>query len=61
MTNSPQDEIQEASVEQFARSEQQIRVFVRSLLPPWANVDDVMQDVGLACWPKVVSIDSSAS
>jgi RNA polymerase sigma-70 factor, ECF subfamily len=57
MTAAPQDEIHEAFVEQFARNEQQIRAFVRSSLPPWADVDDVMQDVGLACWRKFADLE----
>lgn len=59
MGNSSQDELHEAFVEQFARSEQQIRAFVRSLLPPWADVDDVMQDVGLACWRKFSDLEKN--
>ena len=26
-------------------------------MPPWADVDDVMQDVGLACWRKFSELE----
>jgi RNA polymerase sigma-70 factor (ECF subfamily) len=34
---------------------------VRSLLPNWQDVDDVMQEVGLVCWQKFSSFDQTGS
>ncbi len=36
----------------FARHERAVRAVVRSMLPSSQDVDDVMQEVGLACWHK---------
>ena len=36
----------------FARHERAVRAVVRSMLPSSRDVDDVMQEVGLACWHK---------
>ncbi|MEM7311809.1 MAG: sigma-70 family RNA polymerase sigma factor [Planctomycetota bacterium] len=36
----------------FARHERAIRAVVRSMLASSQDVDDVMQEVGLACWHK---------
>lgn len=36
----------------FARHERAIRAVVRSMLTSSQDVDDVMQEVGLACWHK---------
>ena len=36
----------------FAGRERPVRAFVRSLLPTVHDADEVMQEVGLACWRK---------
>lgn len=36
----------------FARHERAVRTVVRSMLPSSVDVDDVMQEIGLACWHK---------
>lgn len=36
----------------FTRYEWNLRAFVRSLLPRMQDADEVMQEVGLACWKK---------
>ena len=41
------------------RHEPAIRRFVRSLLPTGQDVDDVMQEVGLACWRKFATFDEA--
>ena len=45
----------------FARHERSIRAYVRSLLPSGNDVDDVMQEVGLACWKKFATFDDVAT
>jgi len=45
----------------FVRHERAVRGFVRSLLPSWADVDDVMQEVSLACWRKFDSFEQTGS
>jgi len=52
MTQPEKDKQYDQFVSLFARHEQAIRAFVRSLLPSGQDVDDVMQEVGLACWRK---------
>jgi RNA polymerase sigma-70 factor (ECF subfamily) len=52
MTRSDKDIQYDRFVSLFARQEHQVRGYVRSLLPTWQDVDDVMQEVGLACWRK---------
>ncbi|QDS98477.1 sigma-70 family RNA polymerase sigma factor [Adhaeretor mobilis] len=36
----------------LARNDHSIRRFVRSLMPGWDEVDDVLQDTALECWKK---------
>jgi len=45
----------------FARQERVVRGFVRSLIPTVQEVDDVMQEVGMACWRKFDSFDPHGS
>lgn len=52
MTHSPKDIQYDRFVSLFARHERAVRGYVRSLLPTGQDVDDVMQEVGLACWRK---------
>ena len=39
-------------VKHFQKHEAAIRCFVRSLMPSWNDVDDVMQDISLVLWDK---------
>ena len=39
-------------VKHFQKNEAAIRCFVRSLMPSWNDVDDVMQDISLVLWDK---------
>lgn len=51
-------------VAQFARHERAIRGVVRATVPSLQDADDVMQEVGLACWHKFADFrpdDSSDS
>ncbi|MDX1946154.1 MAG: sigma-70 family RNA polymerase sigma factor [Pirellulaceae bacterium] len=43
------------------RHEPQIRAYVRACLPRAADVDEVMQEVGLVAWRKFSSLDDSAN
>ena len=43
----------------FTRHEPDLRGFVRSLLPTWDDVDEVMQEVGLAAWRKFASLENA--
>ncbi len=61
MTQSPKDILYDRFVSLLARHERAVRGFVRSLLPSWQDVDDVMQEVGLACWRKFDAFDSAGS
>jgi RNA polymerase sigma-70 factor (ECF subfamily) len=61
MTESPKDKQYDRFVSLFARHEQAVRGFARSLLPSGQDVDDVMQEVGLACWRKFDAFESKDS
>ena len=41
----------------FTRHEGALRCFVRTLLPSWHDVDEVMQDVSIAAWTKFDRFD----
>jgi RNA polymerase sigma-70 factor (ECF subfamily) len=41
----------------FTRHEGALRCFVRTLLPTWDDVDEVMQDVSIAAWTKFDRFD----
>jgi len=59
MTESDRDQQYSQFVQMFVRAEPAVRGFVRSLLPSWADTDDVMQEVSLACWKKFDDFESS--
>ena len=42
----------------FLRYESAFRAFTRSLLPNWANVDDVLQEASIVMWEKLDQLDS---
>ena len=52
MSESLKDDQYSRFMQLFVRSQPAVRGFVRSLLPAWGDVDDVMQEVSLACWRK---------
>jgi len=52
MSPSVQNVQYDQFVSLFARHERAVRAYVRALLPSGADVDDVMQEVGLVCWRK---------
>lgn len=37
----------------FLNHENALRVFARSLLPNWKNVDDVLQEASIVMWEKL--------
>ena len=45
----------------FVGEERAIRAYVRSLLQSGQEVDDLMQDIGLACWHKFSQFDPKGS
>ena len=45
----------------FVGEERAIRAYVRSLLSSSQEVDDLMQDIGLACWHKFDQFDAEGS
>lgn len=47
-----EDQNYEEFVRLFAHHEPQLRAFVRSLLPTWDDVDEVMQETSLVLWRK---------
>lgn len=51
----------EAFVECFARTEGDLRAFVRSLLPTWHDADEVVQQVALIAWRKFDQFDQSTN
>ena len=60
---SPEDHDQEQRYEDFVRlfthHEPQLRAFVRSLLPTWDDVDEVIQETSLVLWRKWDDFDPS--
>jgi RNA polymerase sigma-70 factor (ECF subfamily) len=50
-------ETDERFVRLFSQSEPALRAFVRSLLPSWAEVDEVMQETSLVLWRKFAQYD----
>ena len=42
----------EEFVRLFVAHEGRLRAFIRSLLPTWADVDEVMQETSLVAWRK---------
>jgi len=61
MTGSARGAQYDRFVSLFARHEQAVRSFVRSLLPSWQDVDDVMQEIVLVCWRKFDAFEVSRS
>jgi RNA polymerase sigma-70 factor (ECF subfamily) len=59
MTRTPRDDQYDEFVSLLTRHERAIRGFVRSLLPSWQDVDDVMQETGLVCWRKFDSFHTT--
>ena len=56
----PEDRYEEF-VRLFARDERSLRVFIRSLLPTWADADEVVQEVALVAWRKFATFQSGTS
>lgn len=61
MSDALKDETYERFMMLFTVSERSVRAFVRSLLLAEQDVDDVMQEVGLACWRKFDHFDSQGA
>ena len=41
----------------FLKHENALRVFARSLLPSWRNVDDIVQEASIVMWEKLDQLD----
>jgi RNA polymerase sigma-70 factor (ECF subfamily) len=52
MTEPPNTDRYDQFVALFARHERAVRGVIRSMLPSSQDADEVMQEVGLACWHK---------
>ncbi|MEM9479914.1 MAG: sigma-70 family RNA polymerase sigma factor [Verrucomicrobiota bacterium] len=52
-----QDDLYELFVQRFARHESDIRRFLRSLLPSWGDVDEVVQQTAIVIWRKFDQYD----
>lgn len=48
-------------VRQFTRCESSVRAYVRSLAWPGLDIDDLMQNTGLACWRKFATFDANGT
>lgn len=62
MTNTPEEQAAADAryrtfMRLFTRHEGALRSFVRTLLPTWDDVDEVMQDVSVAAWTKFDRFD----
>ena len=51
------DDPYRAFIRLFTRHEGSLRYFVRTLLPSWDDVDEVMQDVSIVAWTKFDQFD----
>ncbi|MCP4785306.1 MAG: sigma-70 family RNA polymerase sigma factor [Fuerstiella sp.] len=56
-TQLSSDDSYRAFMRLFTRHEGGLRCFVRTLLPSWDDVDEVMQDVSVAAWTKFGRFD----
>lgn len=54
---SPDDDPYRTFMRLFVRHEGSLRCFVRTLLPTWDDVDEVMQNVSIAAWTKFDRFD----
>lgn len=61
MNTEPKDQQLDRFMSLFIRRERAVRAFVRSLLSSSQDVDDLMQDIGLACWHKFSQFDPKGS
>ena len=52
MSKPPPADCYDQFVALFARHERAVRGVIRSMLPSLQDTDDVMQEVGVACWHK---------
>jgi RNA polymerase sigma-70 factor (ECF subfamily) len=55
--DSADDVRYETFVARFAKHEPDLRRFIRSLLPTWADTDDVLQQTAIVIWRKFDQYD----
>jgi RNA polymerase sigma-70 factor, ECF subfamily len=58
---SPTPETYEAFVRLFMAHEPRLRGFLRSLLPTWGDVDDVLQETSLIAWRKFSQFEPNSN
>lgn len=56
-----QEENYRAYVKLLQSNEAALRCFIRSLMPSWNDVDDVMQEVSLVLWEKFEDFDQNTN
>ena len=61
MSTSPTPETYEAFVRLFMAHEPRLRGFLRSLLPTWEDVDDVLQETSLIAWRKFSQFEPNSN
>ena len=61
MTEPPITDRYDQFVALFARHERAVRGVIRSMLPSSQDADEVMQEVGLACWHKFSNFQTDDS
>jgi len=61
MENNEKDQQYDRFMSLFVSGERAIRAYVRSLLQSSQDVDDLMQNIGLACWHKFDQFDPQGS
>lgn len=60
ISNEPHDLIPEAAfVQLMAKHQRHLHSFIKSLVPTYADVDDILQETSLALWEKRRQYDSS--
>jgi RNA polymerase sigma-70 factor (ECF subfamily) len=57
----PADERYERFVRLFVAHEARLRGFLRTLLPRWEQIDDVMQETSLVAWRKFAQFDPNTN
>ena len=52
------DQRYELFIQRFTRSEQDLRRFIRSLVPTWTDTDEVLQQTAMVIWRKFEQYDA---
>lgn len=57
----PPDARYESFVRQFVAREARLRAFLRTLLPAWEDVDDVVQETSIVAWRKFAEFEEGTN